>query len=600
MSSSPAADPAANCARSAALRRFGAAALIVAAAAMCYVPALRGGFVFDDHALVEGNRLLRGPLWRLWFSDAATDYWPLTWTLLWAQWRAWGPSALGYHAVDLGLHAATALLLWRVLRTLDIPGAWLAGLFFAVHPVAVESAAWISETKNTLSAALLLLTVLAWLRYEEEGRLRLELMALGLFGLALLAKAAVVTLPAVLLGISTWRRGGIRRRQLVDIVPFLAVALAVGLVNVWFQRQNAMAGGWAPARGFLERLGGAGWALGAYLRAAFLPVGLSFVRAPWPAALPSALFFAPLAALAGFAALLAWAWRRWSWGRAASMALAYHAVLLLPVLGFVDIAYFHVSPVSNHLQYHALMGPVTLIAAGLSLAARRLGRSGPLVPAAVVALLGAITFARAGAFADDRTLWTSAVRETPASATAHATLGAILLDEGRRPEAVAELGAAADAAVDPADRERYRALLGLYSGDSAGAVTHALEVIRLGRDPDVRRDAAFVLLEEGRSADAIAVLRPLVREAPASADYAYWLGAALARQGRAGDALELLRGWCAARPGNPQLEETLAMLLVRAGRIEEARERAAAALGIDPADAAAEAQLRAWRTRSGL
>ena len=153
--------------------RFLPAALIVAAALLVYAPVFRAGFIWDDDKFLTDNRLIRAPdgLCRFWFTTATPDYFPLTSSMLWFEWRLWGLHAAGYHLVNVLLHAASAVLLWRVLLRLKVPGAWLAGLIFAVHPVAVESVAWIAERKSTLPMVLYLASLLAWMHSEDDRQL---------------------------------------------------------------------------------------------------------------------------------------------------------------------------------------------------------------------------------------------------------------------------------------------------------------------------------------------------------------------------------------------------------------------------------------------
>jgi Flp pilus assembly protein TadD len=209
-----------------------------------------------------------------------------------------------------------------------------------------------------------------------------------------------------------------------------------------------------------------------------------------------------------------------------------------------------------------------------------------------------MTFHRAEAFADDFSLWTAAVREAPSSAYAHSQLGAELMEKGERRRAVAELESAADLARDPADRHRLRAMALIYSGRPEEAVKEARAAIRTGGNPDLRRDAAVVLLQAGETSEAIPVLQALASAAPGASDYTYWLAAAMSRAGRIGEAVDLLVAWCRDRPGHPRMEETLAVLLARLGRVGEAREHAAALLGVPPGDPRAAALLDEW-IRSG-
>lgn len=146
-----------------------AAALIVVVTCLAYAPALRGGFILDDDKLLTDNSLIkaRDGLYRFWCTREAIDYWPVANTTLWVKWRLWGMWSTGYHVTNLVLHLVEALLVWRILWRVGVPGAFLAALLFAVHPVNVESVAWIAQRKGLLALLFSLLAILAYLRAEE-------------------------------------------------------------------------------------------------------------------------------------------------------------------------------------------------------------------------------------------------------------------------------------------------------------------------------------------------------------------------------------------------------------------------------------------------
>ncbi len=535
-------------------------AALAAAAVASYLPAFRAGFVFDDHLFFEWTGAVRGPLSGIWLTADSPDYWPLTSTSFWAEWRLFGPNPAGYHATNVALHAVAAILLWRVLRALRVPGAWLGGLLFAVHPVAVESVAWISERKNTLSGVLFLAALLAWLAAEEEGRARAYAASLALFALALLAKTSVVTMPPLLVALTLVRRGRLDRRDLLRVAPFFGLALAAGAATLWFQRHNAMELLWLPRRGPLERIAGAAWALLFYVQKGLVPVGLASVHAPWPVAPPSPLFYVPLAVVLAGAAVL---WRLRAGGaRPVVLALGYQALMVLPVLGLVDIAYFDVGPVSNHLQYLALMGPAAL--GGAALASLGPGRAAA-AGAALAAVLAATTFQRATAFEDDLTFWQRAARDAPGSAYARKALATKLASAGRREEAMRELEELARVARDPATRHHARSFWLLFQGRSAEAIEEAREAARLLPSPDLRRHLALQLAVTGRTGEAVSILEPLVREWPRDADYRYWLGRALAGEGRLAEAAAQLREACRLDPDDAAGRAALAEVLARLG-----------------------------------
>jgi hypothetical protein len=537
------------------LATVGLGLAIVALAVVAYWPALQAGFVYDDHLLIESSSVLRGPLSRIWFSTALLDYWPLTYTTFWVELRLWGQRAAAYHATNVALHAAAAVLFWRVLRALRIPGAWLGGVLFALHPVAVDSVAWISERKNTLSGVLFLGSMLAWVRYDETRRTREWLVSLGLFLLALLAKASVVMLPVVLVGIVWARRGRLARRDWIGLSPYFALSLALGAVTVWFQSVRALGDGIA-ARGWSERLPGSAWALGSYLKTAFVPVGLSFIHADWPVARTSPWFLAPLVAL-GLAALALWLLRDRG-SRPLLLATGYVAIVVLPVIGLVDMSYFRIAPVSNHLQYLALLGSAAFVAASFD----RLGRGRPAAIAAAVALVvaaGVATRSRAATFHDDLTLWRAAAHDAPRSLYAAWMYADALGTAGHREEAFRELAAFAEHTDDPSTRHRARSLWLAQGGRGPEAAAEAAHAEQLRHDGEFQLEIGRLLTKGGHGADAIPLLEALVRAEPRCVDCHYWLAAALARERRTAEAVEVLRTAQRLAPGDPRFPDAIAL-----------------------------------------
>lgn len=533
-----------------------AAALgIAAVGTVAYLPVLSNGFVYDDHGLVL-ERAARSSLAAIWSGAAYPDYWPLTWSVLWAAWRVWGAWAPGYHLLNLALHLASAVLLWRALRAIHVPGAWIAGLLFAIHPVTVESAAWVSELKNTLSAPLYLGAFLAWRRADAEERSGPLLASAALFAAALLAKTSTVMLPVVLLGACLYLRGRVAWRDLAQAAPHLALAAVAGMLTIWFQHQRSITEEWLPARGAAERIAGAGWAFLTYLRTAFVPVRLGFVHADFPRD-PAVLAWAGAAGSAALLALL-WAFRS-SWGRPALYAVGYQLLLVLPVLGLVDIAYLRVGPASNHLQYLALMGPVALGGAGLAWLISRWQRIGKAAAAVLSAALAAATWTRAASFRDDVSLWTAAVAAAPRSFLARWELARALALRDRYAEAEATLREAA-AALDPAGRHRARSLLALGAGRYPEVVSEAW------RAEDLRPEPAFLLyvgrqlIDAGAPREAVGVLEPLARRIPRGVEVRAWLGVALARSGRPDDALRVLSEASRIAPGNEDVLRAMAEL----------------------------------------
>ena len=348
--------------------------VIVLGAWLAYRPVLRGGWLWDDDREVSQNPVLReaGGLGKIWTGPVGADYLPLKSTVQWAEWRIWGDDVLGYHLTNLALHLASALLFWRLLRRLGLPLAWLGGLILAIHPLAVESVAWISELKNTLSLALLLPAMLAYLDYEE-GRLRFYWLSLFCFLPAMLAKKLLggdvsrrpfCSTPGGAGAESTWS-------DLKASAPYFVVSGSLGLVTVWLQWHRALLGPDLTTDDFLSRVAGAGLVATFYLWKFVWPAGLLPIYPRWELNPPSALQLLPGLL---WVVLLRWLWtKRSGWGRHALFGLGFFALNLLPVSGFLPMAYLRISRVADHLAYLPMLGAIGMATGALGWAWQAVG-----------------------------------------------------------------------------------------------------------------------------------------------------------------------------------------------------------------------------------
>ena len=348
--------------------------LILAVTCIAYIPALTGSFVWDDNAYITKPELRTvSGLYRIWFEPRATgQYYPLLYSAFWVQYKLWGDSSVGYHVFNLALHLLVVILAYAVLLKLDVPGALLAAGIFALHPVHVETVAWISEQKNTLSGVLYLAAMLVYLNRDagrdsntSSGKLS-YVASLALYLLAILSKSVTATLPGALLVIAWWKRGRIEwRRDVLPLVPFFALGLSSGLVTAYAENVWVGAAGADYDLTPIQRILVAGQAIWFYLGKLFLPVNLAFSYTKWtidPADWTQWAYVVGVVALAGVL------WRVRDRSRGPLAALLFFVGTLFPALGFVNVFPFRYSYVADHFQYLASLGVIALVASGIVLA----------------------------------------------------------------------------------------------------------------------------------------------------------------------------------------------------------------------------------------
>ena len=406
---------------------------LIAVPLVAYLPSLRAGFVWDDRFLLTENPLMRLPdgLVRIWFSTQNYDYYPVTYSSFWIEWRLWGLNPAGYHAVNILLHAVNGLLLWRVLLRLGIPAAWFVALLFAIHPVNAASVGWIAERKNTLSMVFYLAASLCFFRHEAGRNKSAYVAALAFFILALLSKTSVVMLPAVLLLCAWWQRGRIARIDLIRTAPFFLLSLAAGLVTIWFQAHNVINEEIIPMGDLPVRAVRAGWAAAFYAGKLLYPSNLSLLYPCW------AVNFGPAWILpgAGLLVLLVASWIfRGTWGRGVLFGIGYFLISLFPVLGFFRMYYFRLSPVADHWLYIPGIGILALaVSASWSFAQRfHIRNTARILAFAVAGLFCAMTWQRAVVLRNPETLWADVLKKDPGSVTALVNLSIDNLSRGLR------------------------------------------------------------------------------------------------------------------------------------------------------------------------
>lgn len=487
------------------------AIILVSATIFAYKPAWNGDFIWDDDLYITKNHLLVAPdgLKRIWFSlDSPSQYFPLTYTTFRIEHALWGPNPTGYHWINILLHAANALVLWWLLKQLKIPGAWLAAGIFALHPVQVESVAWITERKNVLMGFFFLLTLVIWTKFLDapaKERWRFYLLALMTYLLALAAKSTACTLPVALLLI-LWLQGKrIDRSGVLAVVPFFVLGLAMGLVAIWWERYHQGTRADVSPLAPLERILVASHAIWFYLGKLFWPTNLTFIYPRWNIAVGNPLAYIWL--LAGIVAGAGIYFARRFVGRSVEVAAVFFGATLSPVIGFIMLYTFRYTFVADHYQYLACIGPIALVSAGLVKLAE-LVRVGAFAAATVgvliMASLGPLTWNQSAMYRDIETLWRTTLERNPACWMAENNLGIALVEKGQVDEAIRhyEQSLRIDPNVPETHYNYGNALLRI--GRTADAIDATQKALALqGNDPDALVALGNALFTEGGIDSAI-------------------------------------------------------------------------------------------------
>ena len=587
-------------------------AAIVLLTLAVFAPVLHHDFLeYDDDVYVTANPNLReGPtpaaIWQALREPYEANWIPLTWISFQLDFALYGDEPRGYHATNVFLHAAAALLLFLALRRMtgeDLPAAFAAALF-AVHPLHVESVAWISERKDTLSGLAFAATLLAYARYVEVPSLARYLGVFGAFGLGLLAKPMGVTLPFVLWLLDFWPLRRITLRGLRPVadgrvgwekVPLLLAALGVSAI-AWSaqQRSGAMAHGDAFPVGV--RLANAALSYLAYLRDALWPSQLSIFY-PHPGRDVS--FAAAGAAGLALAALTIAAIRVAKRRPHLTVGWLWFVGMLVPVIGLVQVG---MQARADRYTYLPLIGLAiaaawTLRDVATSPARRRLVGIGGL--AALVAL-AATARLQTAPWRDTEALFRHAAAVTEDNFLAHHWIGSVLLRRDALDEAEPHFREALRIAPDWPDAQT--GLADVYAGrrDWPQAIRAYDRAVRLApRDARAQLRLARALAAAGQEAEALGRARHAVRlaEGPVLAEAQIILGSILAQRGDLPAAIAAFDAAIAVDPGLPAAQLARAIALLEAGHLAEGDRALASAeqLGIAPsalAEALAELERR--------
>lgn len=534
--------------------------LIILLTFIAYIHAIQAGFIWDDPDYVITNHTLRDfqGLAEMWTNPRSLPQWyPLVHTTFWIEYHLWGLNPHGYHVVNVLLHIASSLLLWRVLSRLHVPGAWLAGAIFALHPVHVESVAWITERKNVLSAVFALLSLLAYLKFVDNDEKRARpldvdryyVWSLVFFVAALLSKSVTATLPGVLGVMVWWKRGTIRWRDLAPLVLFVVIGAASGLHTAYIEMHHVGAMSDRIVEldlSLLDRFVLAGRVIWFYFTKLLIPWPLVFIYPQWvkPDATVWWQWVFPMGVIVGLLVLLMSAKR---FGKGPAVTGLVFCGALFPALGFLNVYPMRFSYVADHFQYHASMALIAALAAGVWVLAGRAAAT-LLIP------LLLLTFVRARVFHSEETLWLDTIAKNPDSWMVNTNLAHVYRNDGR---------------YDLADRYYLRAL-----------------ELR----PDIHDTHTNVGMAYGQRREFEKALYHLNEALKVNPDFApayYSIGLVYQLQGRTDLALESFRIALEKNPSYPEANHRLGRILERQGNTLEAIERYRLAVGAQPASAEA-------------
>lgn len=494
------------------------------------------------------------------------EYYPLEQTVQWIQWKLWGENTFGYHLTNVLLHIINALLVWRLLSKFGLRWAWLGGLIFVLHPMNVESVAYISELKNTLSLPFFLLALCFYLDFETHHCRRDYLLSLALFLIAMLCKITMMTFPFVILFYAWWKRGHINRNDVLRAAPFLLISLILGATTLWagwhFEQLYPFHPAALPSGDCISRLALIGQVISCYFIHAVWPIQPLPMYPRWNTEPLSLFSFVPWLVWLGAIFVL---WRaRATWGRYALLGLGFFGIMLLPFSGVVIISYMNFTWVMDHFLYIPMLGLIGLAIASLEQIRAWLP---PRVRPVLVAVLTVVMFLLAmrsqdyaAVWTDRASLWTYTLERNPQAWLAHYNLANDLRSRGRYDEAIAHYQQVIT--LNPAYDWAHNNLA-LTLGNFPDRLPEAISEFRLAlqlrpNSAEAHNNLATALLQlPDHELEAISEYQAALQARPDFIEAKYNLSLALAKTGRIAEARILLQEITRQHPDFTPAQTTL-------------------------------------------
>jgi len=579
---------------------LGACALI-AATILAYLPAIHAEYIWDDDSYVTENPHIRDAdgLQRIWIPRETPQYYPLVFSSFWIEYHLWELDPMGYHITNVLFHAANAVLLWIVMIRLRVPGAWLIAAVFALHPVMVESVAWISERKNVMSMFFYLAAALAYLRFDQirfgeadDPRERREPWgwyggAIVLFIGALLSKTVTCSLPAALILALLWKDSDrstaalLAPQRLLPLAPMFLIGIVLALLTIIMEREHVGAQGVEFDLTFLERCLVASKALLFYPWTLLWPHPLMFVYPRWEIDGAQVTQYWSLIVCAAIGVACVLAYRRGY--RGPFVALAFYAGTVFPAIGFFNV-YPHIfSFVADHFVYHASIGIIAFVIGGTAwLSRRRFGRTAPIryVAFIILPMLFVLTWNHAAVFHDAETLYRDTIAKNPKAWMPMNNLSSILLRRAEEERREGDESRMHEAAAEAADVARQTLNV---RPDHHTAHANLSEALRLLDDLDGALEHAR------RAADLL----------PHYPHYHWQVGRLHHLRGDYDDAIRAYADAVERAPRHRSYRRDLIGLLVQEARFDEAAEHLTALLDLDSHDVYALSTLAELRQYAG-
>ena len=555
-------------------------------------PARHGGWIGDDALYITSNPLLHEPgrLWKAWFQPGSfVEYYPIEQSLQWMQWRLFQNDTFGYHLTNIVLHVISSLLVWRLFSKLGLRYAWLGGLIFAVHPMAVDSVALVNEFKAALSLPPFLLALCFYVDYDNQSRWRDYWLSLGLFAVAMLCKITMAMFPVVIPLYAWWKRGRIRSVDLAASAPFFVVSLILCLTTLWAGDWYRQLHGKDPdvvqLGGLFSRLALVGQMISFYFCRCLLPITPLPIYPQWSVNSRASLQFLPWFFI--FAALgYLWAKRK-SWGRGALFGVGFFLVMLTPFLGAKAISYMIATWGLDHLLYIPMLGLIGLVVVGLEQVDRQVTRPfrpfGAGIVAVVIALLAFQSRAYASKYIDEKTLWIYTLNHNPGSWLTRDSLGLALLQEGRIDEALAELQKAVEIVPNNVQAHINLGVALAQSGQNDEAMLEYKKALEINSNSDLAyHNLGNALLQKGQAEEAIANYQKALAINPHLIRGHLDLGNALFQTGRVDDAIAEYQKALEIDANFAEAHDNLGVALSQKGQLDDAIAEYQKALSIDP------------------